>query len=161
MSRPALTLRIRADKSGPKPAEGQPWPLLGVELHDLPDDEVLLPTSFVVRHLGAPWFQVHEIGVVERPSRPGPGVDENGSTVVVDEHRLPAEGLQAPHVFRHIERFVIDTLNLGVVTLEVTRQPDKYVDSDDPTEQVTPEVYAEGRTRVDHFYTCTVETSEA
>lgn len=154
---PALTFRIRADKTGPNPAEGDPWPLRGVEIEGDLSGEVLLPTSFVERHHAADWLEVHDIGIVERPALPEPGVHEDGSTIVTPAHRLPMPGQAAPHVFRHVEKFVIHTLNLGDITLRVVAQPDKYVDSDDPTEQVTPEVYAEGRTRVDHFYVCTLE----
>lgn len=152
----SLTFHIRADKTGPAPVEGMPWPTRGVELHGDLDGEVTIPTSFVRRHQLAEWLEIEDLGIVERPSRPDPGA-QKGSTVVKPEHRLPVDGLPQPHVFRHVKKFVIHTLNRGDVTLRVVGQPDKYVDSDDPTEKVTPEIYAEGRTRVDHFYTCVQE----
>lgn len=153
----ALTFRIRADKSGPAPAGGEPWPVRGVEIEGDLTGEVLLPTSFVERHRDAAWLVAYDIGIVERPSLPDPDVDDSGSLVVAEAHRMPSPGQPAPHVFRHVDKFVIDTLNLGEVILRVVNQPDKYVDSDDPTEKVTLEAYAEGRTRVDHFYVCTLE----
>src|SRR4051794_24032690 len=119
---PALTFRIRADKSGPKPAEDQPWPVRGVEVEGDLSGDVMLPTSFVERHRDASWLEVHNIGVVERPALPDPGVDDTGSTIVTESHRLPRPGQSAPHVFRHVEKLVIDTLNLGVITLVVTHQ---------------------------------------
>lgn len=152
-----LTFRIRADKTGPQPAEGEAWPCAGIEVHGDLDGDVSLPTSFIERHLGSDWLEVDEIGAVERPSRPSPAISESGSTEVAVNHRLPASHMPPPHVFRHVDRFVLHTLNLGDVTLRVTHQPDKYVDSDNPSDQVTPELYAAGRTRVDNFYICTVE----
>lgn len=157
----ALRFRVRADKTGPAPAPGEPWPCVGVEIDgDFADGQIDLPATWVERWIGADWLEVSTIGVVERPSRPDPAVDDNGSTAVPDEHRLPVDGMPAPHVFRHAEKIVIHTLNCGDVVLKVVHQPDKYVDSDDPTEQVTPEVYAEGRTRVEAFYGCEIQKME-
>ncbi len=155
MSDPAFQLRIRADKTGPEPAPGQPWPMLGVEIVGGPPAKVNLPTSFLRRHRNASWLRVEGSKVVERPSRPDPGV-EGGSTVVTDEHRLPADDLQPPHVFEHLDRIIFDTLD-GEVVYKVDRQPDKYATNAEgvvtnDNAKVTPELYAEGRTQVDHFY---------
>lgn len=149
-------IRIRADKSGPAPEAGEPWPVAGVEiLGDLPD-EVSLPTSFVQRHLSAGWLEVVGAGWVERPSRAGAVEGEGGSAAIAPDHRNPNGG-PIPHAFMHVERLIFDTLNHGRVEYVVTHQPDKYVDSDDPTEQVTLDHYDAGNTRVDHFYTCVRE----
>lgn len=150
-------IRIRADKSGPAPEPGEAWPVAGVEiLGDLPD-EISIPTSFVQRHLNAGWLEVVGAGWVERPSRDNPDEGDDGSAAVAGPHRLTVVGQPPPHAFMHVERLIFDTLNHGRVEYVVTHQPDKYVDSDDPTEQVTLKHYNAGNTRVDHFYTCVRE----
>lgn len=154
-----FAVRIRADKSGPEPAEGQPWPLLGVELPDPLPKGMLLPVSFVQRHSAAPWLDVVGADWVERPSRPGPA-KKDGSAAVAPEHRNPQDG-PPPHTFMHADRFVFHTLNHGDVTYVVTQQPDKYLDKgkgkEKPDAKVTVEDYEAGHTRVDHFYTCVLE----
>lgn len=148
-------IRIRADKSGPEPEAGQPWPCAGVEITSDLHTEVNLPTSFIARHLNAPWLEVVGVGWVSRPSRPEPLEVDGVLTVAPSNHHL--DGGPLPHSFMHAEAFVFDTLNHGKVTYRVVHQPDKYVDSDDPTERVTREHYDAGNTRVDHFYTCVLE----
>ena len=160
-------IRIRADKTGPEPAEGQPWPCAGVEIVGGVPDEITFPTSFIRRHQNAEWLEIVGDGWVERPSRPNP--DEKGGVLVVaNSHRSP-DGPQ-PHMFMHVERFIFDTLNHGRVEYRVVANPDKYADYDEATypdrikkfkadaaTTVTPEMYAAGATRVDHFYTCVRE----
>ena len=160
MSDPAFQVRIRADKTGPMPAPGQPWPALGLEILGDPPKRVSLPVSFVRRNITAGWVRSEGSKVVERPSRPEPGT-KNGSTVVTDAHRLPAQDMPNPHVFEHLDRIIIDTLNHGEVVYAVERQPDKYATNTngkvvDDNAKVTPELYAEGRTSVENFYICSL-----
>ncbi len=152
-------VHIRADKTGPTPEPGQPWPCAGVEIvaDELPE-QITLPASFVKRYMSAPWFEAVGFGWLERPSRPDPE-ETDGTLVVAAEHRSP-DG-PPPHTFMHAERFIFDTLNHGRVEYRVIAQPDKYLDrgkgKDKPTARVTRKDYAAGNTRVDHFYTCVLE----
>lgn len=142
-------VRIRADKTGPEPAQGEPWPCAGVELVGELRDEVKVPASFVRRFQSAPWLKTTGVSWVDRPSQPNP--DEKDGVLV------PPKG-QMPLAFMHVSKLTFDTLNHGKVTYRVTRQPDKYVaDSDDPTQTVTREDYDSGNVRSDFFYTCVRE----
>lgn len=160
-------IRVLADKTGPRPAEGQPWPCAGVEILGDPPDEVTLPMSFIRRHMDAPWLEVVGAEWVERPSRPGP-TQHGGVLAVAPSHRSP-DG-PAPHMFMQAERFIFDTVNHGRIEYRVVAQPDKYADYEEASypdkikkfkanakTKVTPEMYAAGATRVDNFYTCVRE----
>ncbi|HEX8106098.1 MAG TPA: hypothetical protein VF516_00155 [Kofleriaceae bacterium] len=127
-----LVVRKRADRTGPEPAPGQPWPLLGVELVDAPDT-CRVPTNWVNKAVAEGWAELVGPAVVMRPG--GPASD-------------PASVL---HQFLHAEALRIHTLD-GPVTYRITRQPDKYVAGGADDEPVTAEAYAAGDTQVDHWY---------
>jgi hypothetical protein len=148
-----FTIRILADKTGPQPPLGQPWPCNGVEIDGEPPVDLILPTSFIHRHLGASWLKVTNPRQVERPSQPNPKVVK-GSAAVAPDHWIAEV---PPHTFRHFDTIEFHTRNHGIVKYRVVQQPDKYVDSDDPNEPVTLEQYDAGNTRVDHYYTCVRE----
>lgn len=125
-----------ADRRGivdPAVPPPMPLPLLGVRIvGDIPT-ECRVPSSWVTRGVREGWIALEGARVVHRPG--GPAGDE----------------WRVTHTFTHADAVVIKCLD-GDVRYRVVHQPDKYADSDDPTESVTPEIYATGRTRVDHFY---------
>lgn len=61
-----------------------------------------------------------------------------------------------PHLFMHYDKVTFHTLD-GDVTYRVTHQPDKYAADGDDETPVTEDVYADGATRVDHFYRLELE----
>lgn len=111
----------------------EPWPLAGVQLEVAPD-ECRLSTAFVERAIHEGWLTGIGENMVRRPAGPA----DNPT--------------RAWHYFVHYDELVFHTLD-GDVEYRVTRQPDKYIDSDDPNESMTDEAYRSGETRVDHFYT--------
>lgn len=57
------------------------------------------------------------------------------------------------HTFKHYDEIVFKTHDgRPDVRYGVVHQPDKYVDSDSDSDEVTDEHYANGQTRVDWFY---------
>lgn len=148
-----LQIRIRADKTGPEPANGVPWPMAGAEIVGDPPTEFDFATGWVRKEVARGWVSLENPTGVERPSLPEPA-EVDGSAAVAAEHLLAD---LPPHRFVHADVIVLDTVSHGVLRYRVTGQPDKYVDSDDPTEPVTLEQYAAGNTRVDAFYRCTLE----
>lgn len=127
-----LVVRKRADKTGPEPAPGQSWPLLGIELED-PPDTCRVPTAWVNKAVAEGWVTLEAPTVVMRPA--GPGGDPTANV----------------HQFIHADTLVVHTLD-GDVRYRVVRQPDKYVAGGADDEPVTAEVYAAGDTQVDHWY---------
>lgn len=171
MSDPAFQVRIRADKSGPEPVRNErgeyvhPWPAAGLEIIGDPPKHVGFSTAFVRRNVALGFIRTEGSRIVERPSRPEPGV-KGGSTVVTDAHRLPAPDMPNPHVFEHLGRIILITLNHGEVVYSVDRQPDKYATNTkgvvtDDQAKVTAELYAEGRTSVLTDYVCTLVSKES
>jgi len=149
-----LVIRKHADKSGPQPDDG-PWPLAGVSLVSAPK-VTTISTSLLQQAVGEGWASVEGANAVVRPA--GPTQDVWNSTHTGQ-----------PHVFIHHDRIVFHTLD-GDVVYRVTRQPDKYADHGAATypdqvkafkatddTQVTPDIYAAGATRVDHFYVIEME----
>lgn len=148
-----LEVRIRADKTGPDPEEGQSWPIAGLEIVGDPPAEFDLPANWVRRMADRGLAKLENMKVVERPSAPDPD-EVDGSAAVSDAHLLSDS---APHKFLHADAIVLDTTTHGEVRYRVLAQPDKYVDSDDPTDPVTIDQYVAGNTRVDNFYRCALE----
>lgn len=148
-----LEVRIRADKSGPQPAAGQPWPTAGVEIVGDPPTEFDFPAGWVRKEIGRGWVKLENLTVVERPSQPNPG-EVKGSAAVAPEHYLAEV---SPHRFLHGDYLVLTTSSHGVLRYKVLAQPDKYVDSDNPKQKVSLKHYADGNTRVDHFYRAVLE----
>lgn len=118
----------------------EPWPLLGVEFVDGAPDEVEVPTSWVAKGIAEGWIEgVNGWGVV-RPA---------GATQDV----WNATQTGRPHVFVHYDALVFKTpIGEDDVRYEIVHQPDKYVTDGSDEDTVTPELYADGRTRVDWFY---------
>lgn len=113
--------------------EHEPWPTAGVKLEVAPD-ECRLATTVVDRGVEEGWIELVNDQLVRRPAGPA----ENPT--------------RSWHYFNHCTQIIFHTVD-GDVEYDVIYQPDKYVDSDDPTESVTDERYAAGETRVDWFYT--------
>lgn len=134
-----LQLRKHADRSGDEPEPGQSWPLAGISIvGDEPPRETTISTKLVRQARREGWLETIGENVVHRPG--GPADDEWADT----------------HTFIHLDAIVFHTLD-GDVRYRVTKQPDKFVEGDDPAAPVTPEIYAEGNTRVDHFYELELE----
>jgi len=147
-----LAVRKRADKTvgtrvpgvdpgtGEKtlinPASGlpEPWPLAGVQIEGEPPASCRVPTSWVERGIDEGWIELVNPRLVHRPG--GPAGAKQWSTV---------------HTFTHADAIVLRTVD-GPVRYRVVHQPDKYVDSDDPGEPVTDDIYQAGNTRVDRLY---------
>ena len=109
-----LTVRKRADRTGPEPAAGEAWPLAGVDILD-PPLLAKVPTSFVDRASLEGWVTVEGARVVVKPG--GPPTDPWRPDKV--------------HTFRHLDAFTIHAAT-GPVRYRVTRQPDKYTAGGDP-----------------------------
>lgn len=122
------------------PATGQPepWPLLGVQVEGEIPTACRVPSSFVARGVAEGWIEGVNGRPVVRPAGPAQSAWNSSHT-------------GQPHVFMHFDALVLKCMG-GDVRFVVTHQPDKYVDSNDPTEPVTPELYVAGATRVDHWY---------
>jgi len=117
----------------------EPWPLLGVRIEGELPDETRVSTRWVAGGVAEGWLELVNEQVVHRPSGPPD-----------DLWRTP------PHTFRQADAIIIKTVD-GPVTYRVIHQPDKYVDDAKPDARVTPEIYAAGQTRVDHFYDLELE----
>jgi hypothetical protein len=107
---------------------GEPWPLAGVELTGAPE-VCSTGVGWVTEGIREGWIVGENERVVHRPG--GPADDP----------------WRVTHTFRHF-----DALIIADVRYRVTHQPDKYADPGDDITPVTSEVYADGATRVDHFY---------
>lgn len=120
----------------------EPWPLLGITLEKAPD-LTTATTQLVAQGIAEGWLTAENQRPVVRPA--GPTQDVLASTHTGQ-----------PHLFVHCDRIVFHTLD-GDIAYRVTHQPDKYAATGDDDTPVTPEVYAAGATRVDHFYRLTKE----
>lgn len=112
----------------------EPWPLLGVEPVDELPKVCRVSTGYVQKARQEGWAELEGEDVVHRPTGPPDDLWRNGAHTFV----------QATAVTFHFQS--------GSVKYKVTHQPDKYVDSDNDKDKVTDEIYAAGKTRVDHFY---------
>lgn len=134
--------------------EHEPWPLAGVEFvyEDGPPAFTRVSTSYVQDAIREGWLEAEGMEPVVRPSGPA-------------DNKWAGN----PHVFMHIDALVFKTIN-GDVRYNVVRQPDKYVEGNSYDErglttrrvntddhEVTDEIYAEGKTRVDWFYDLELE----
>lgn len=128
------------------PANGQRegWPTTGFKICDVngrdcdPPKETAISTRRVAEGRSEGWISVEGEKVVHRPG--GPVGNEWAVT----------------HTFQQYDAIIFNTVD-GQVRYKVVHQPDKYVDSDDPTEKVTKDHYAEGNTRVDSLYRLELE----
>jgi hypothetical protein len=118
----------------------EPWPLAGVQLEGEPPKETAVSTSFVSQGRREGWLTVEGEKVVHRPGGPPEDMWRADRT----------------YTFQHYDTLVFKTLD-GDVRYKVTKNPDKFVDSDDPEEKVTKDKYESGQTRVDHFYCLALE----
>jgi len=123
--------------------EHEPWPLMGVEVVGDVPAATRVPTRWVARGISEGWLQGIGGNPVVRPAGPAQ-TDWNSSQT------------GAPHMFMHYDRIVIKAVT-GDVVYRVTHQPDKYVADGADDASVTPELYAAGETRVDHFYDLVLE----
>lgn len=128
----------------------EPWPLLGITLEAAPE-LTTAPTQLVAQGTAEGWLTAEGQRPVVRPAGPTQDI-------------LASSHTGQPHIFIHVDRLIFHTLD-GDVAYRVVHQPDKYADhgeatypeqvdpfdADDDT-PVTPEIYAAGATRVDHFY---------
>lgn len=149
-----VQVRIRADKSGPQPAPGTPWPAKGVEFPDGAPKVWAVSVNWVRNYLSASWLTAEGLRSVTRPSRPEPIADDSGSAAIAPEHYAAHPDLPPPHELLHADALVLQAADGGSLRYEVIRQPDKYVAGDTKgTKRVTPEVYAAGDTEVEHYFT--------
>lgn len=136
--RSALQIRKLADKSGSRRDDGS-WPALGlVAFEGEAPKSTIVPTTFIERGLAEGWLEAEGGTPVVRPAGPTQDVWTSSHT-------------GTPHVFVHYDALTFKTPD-GPIRYKVDHQPDKYVDGGSDTQKVTKEIYAEGRTRVDHFY---------
>lgn len=116
----------------------EPWPLLGVQFEGEAPQETKVPTKYVEAAIAEGWMErVNERPVV-RPAGPRQNVwssTHNGT----------------PHTFIHCDQIIFHMVE-GDYTYEVVHQPDKYLADGHDDDTVTPEEYAAGNTRVDHWY---------
>jgi hypothetical protein len=140
---PGLRVRILADKTGDlgsDPATGEPaWPIRGLQIEGKPPKACRLPTSFVDKGVTRGYVRLEGERVEHRPGGP------------------PADLWRVTHTFRHADAIVLDTVD-GEVRYRVVHQPDKYVDGGGDEDEVTPDIYADGATRVDWFYDVELES---
>lgn len=141
---------VTGDKKLVNPAtpgeEHEPWPLAGIDFVDEngqptdPPQETSISTSKVSEGISEGWLTREGERPVVRPAGRTQG-----------EWNSTHSG--APHTFLHADTLVFHAA-VGDVRYRVTHQPDKYVDTDwaDDETPVSPELYAAGNTRVDHFY---------
>lgn len=118
--------------------EHEPWPLLGVRFVGDPPAEARVPTKWVDKGVAEGWIVGVNGRPVVRPAGPTQDVWNSSQT-------------GRPHLLVHYDELVFRTLD-GDVRYTVTHQPDKYVAGGGDEDAVTPDVYAAGTTRVDHFY---------
>jgi hypothetical protein len=117
------------------PATGEPesWPLAGVQIEGDPPQLTSASTSFVANAVAEGWIELVSERLEHRPGGPS------------------NEPWRITHTFVHANALVIHTAD-GDVRYRVVHQPDKYAANGDDSTTVTPEIYAAGETRVDHFY---------
>lgn len=150
---PGLTIHKLADASVPRvkrfdpdtgesyladPVTGQPSPrtLTGIRLED-PPDKVRVSTTVINNAVAEGWVTLENPEAVMRPA---------GAT----QDQMFSTHTGAPHFFQHADAVVFHTVD-GDIRYKVDHQPDKY-HADGDKKKVTAAAYAEGQTRVDHFY---------
>lgn len=129
-----LQVQKLADRSG---GGEPPYPFAGLKLLTEPK-RCHLPVQWVAQGAAEGWLEIEGERIEHRPGGP-----------LEDRWRVT-------HTFVHADAIVLKTVD-GDVRYRVLNNPDKYVDSDDPSEAVTDEHYAAGNTRVDWFYDCELE----
>jgi hypothetical protein len=125
----------------------KPWPFLGIKVDNKPKN-TRVGVSWVVKGISQGWLTLDGIQLVHRPG--GPADNQWQST----------------HTFTHAKTLTLHAID-GDIVYNIVHQPDKYAVVDrrtineakgffeeviDPERKVTPEIYAAGDTRVDHFY---------
>lgn len=122
------------------PATGrpEPWPLAGVRIEGDVPDSVTLSTTLVNDGVAGGWITAEGQRPVVRPAGARQDVFHSTHT-------------GSPHLFVHADAIVIHTVDRDV-RYRIVHQPDKYAADGDDTTPVTPELYADGATRVDWFY---------
>lgn len=132
-----LNVRIRADKTGPTPRRGSPWPVAGIDIVNEGGAAAVtrIAQGWVVKAEREGWVTLVNRREVERPG--GPPDDPWRADKI--------------HKFLQTDKIILHTAD-GDVTWVVTHQPDKYADPGDDSTPVTDEVYQSGATRVDYFY---------
>lgn len=123
----------------PETGAAEPWPLLGVAIEGDCPERTAVPTSWVQKAVAEGWVTLEGDKPVHRPGGP---VENVWATT---------------HTFVHADALVIHTVD-GDVRFKITKNPDKFVDSNDPEEKVTDEHYESGQTRVDWFYELELES---
>lgn len=126
-------------------------------------DGIAVSTKLIDAYAARGLVTVEGAREVVRPSRPDPGVDENGSARITEAHMVTNRQQEAdrsappPHVLPQADRITFKAYSPGGTydeVYDVVRNPDKYVAGDTTGEQqVTPEIYADGETEVEWFYT--------
>lgn len=127
-----LRLRKLADRTG-EPDKNGTWPLAGVVIEGQPPKACRVSQSFVMQAKAEGWVEVEGEEIVHRPG--GPANNEWAVT----------------HTFVHASVIVFKTTD-GDIRYRVSHQPDKYVEGGSDRDEVTPEIYAAGATRVDWFF---------
>lgn len=115
----------------------------GIRLEDAPE-QTLIPTRYVDQAVAEGWMRRINERPVVRPAGPTQDI-------------LNSSFNGSPHLFIHCDTIIIYTVD-GDYHYVVQHQPDKYVASGDDESIVSPEVYAAGDTRVDHFYAVELDT---
>lgn len=112
----------------------EPWPLAGVEIVGEVPERTTVSTRWLDTAVDEGWARREGERLVRRPAGP-------------PTRRWAVD----PHTFVHADEVVLSTVD-GEVRYRVTHQPDKYVADGDDDTPMTPEHYAAGNSRVDHFY---------
>ena len=135
----------------PESGRAESWPLKGVQAEGELPETCSVSTNFVSRAVSEGWATLVNPRPVFRPSGPA------------DRKWDPA---YTPHTFLHADAVIFHFIE-GDATYKVVHQPDKYVacereykgktidtvvDFSLDDQPVTDEIYAAGKTRVDHFY---------
>lgn len=113
-----LSIRILADRTGPEPAPGQPWPVAGMQFGDRdnrsdPPKRALLPTTSLTEWRSRGIVSVEGSRIVVRSGGPPE-----------DPWRVdPVRGI--PHMFEHLDRVIFHTTS-GDVVYDVAENPDKW-----------------------------------
>ena len=129
------------------------WPLAGVQVEGDAPAVCSVSTSFVSNGIDEGWIELVNARPAHRPGGP------------------PTNEWKVTHTFMHADAIVLKTVD-GDVRYQVTRQPDKYVESTskktDPKTgspigvpvldaTVTPDIYAAGETTVMWSYDLEME----
>lgn len=113
-----LSIRIHADRSGPEPPPGEPWPMAGVSFGDrdtksAPPRRALVATSQLATWRDRGVLSTEGSRIVLRSGGP------TDNPWKVD----PVRGI--PHMFEHLDRVIFHTLD-GDVVYDVVENPDKW-----------------------------------